>query len=134
MSAPASIATEMVLEQSVLSASPEQLIDMVMDHVLLHLSLASASSSKAWAEVQSHLHKAQRGILVLQGSLALPGQRGQTGASQKFSADLKQLYSFMISSLVDADSRQDLSVIPGVLKVMGNISSGWKQGVMRQGA
>jgi flagellar biosynthetic protein FliS len=132
MSAPASIASDLVLEQSVFSASPEQLVDMVMDHVLLHLTLAASSVGKPWEDAQSHVHKAQRGLMVLQSSLSMPGQRGQTNASRVLSSDLQQLYGFMIRSLIQADRDKDLTCIAGIIKVMGNLVSGWKQGVMRQ--
>jgi flagellar biosynthetic protein FliS len=134
MTAPALIASDRVLEQAVLTASPEQLIDMVMEHVLLHLSLASACKDQGWGQVQIHLHKAQQGVTLLLTSLAPREMAGLDHQGVSLVDNLGQLYNFVIESLVQSDLKQDLSAVPGLMKVISNIHAGWKSGVMRQAA
>ena len=102
-------------EREVLTASPEKLIVITFDHVLVNLRRARLAIEAGSIErrVQA-LSKAREGIMELLASVDV--ERGGEVAR-----NLLALYSFVIRELFEIGRTNDVAKLDGVVTVVGNL-------------
>ena len=102
-------------EREVLTASPEKLVVITFDHVLVNLRRARLAIEAGSIErrVQA-LSKAREGIMELLASVDV--ERGGEVAR-----NLLALYSFVIRELFEIGRTNDVAKLDGVVTVVGNL-------------
>lgn len=110
------------LETGVESASPHQLILMLLDGAILTLG----SASQAMRENQV----AQKGKL-LSTAIDIISSGLQASVDKKAGGELAErldaLYNYMCTRLLYANLRNDLGAIQEVTNLLGEIKSGWEE-------
>jgi flagellar protein FliS len=102
-------------EREVLTASPEKLIVIMFDHVLVNLRRARVAIEAGHIErrVQA-LSKAREGVMEL--LMSVDAERGGEVATT-----LLSLYSFAIRELLDVGRTKDVAKLDAVFNVMNNL-------------
>ena len=117
---------------SVLTASPGQLVLMLYDGALRSMALARQSLAKPASdrgrimESNTHLLKAQRIIVELQTTLKMDAGDG------KFSQEMFRLYGYFIRRLIDANLRKIEEPVIEVEKLLGQIRDSWAEMLRKQ--
>ena len=117
---------------SVLTASPGQLVLMLYDGALR--SMAQARNALARPpedrsrimESNNHLIKAQRILFELQGTLNMQAGDG------KFSQEMHNLYGYFIRRLTEGNLRKLEAPIVEVEKLLGEIREAWAEMLRQQ--
>ncbi|MEL4106708.1 flagellar export chaperone FliS [Oscillospiraceae bacterium CM] len=108
------------LKQSVMTASPAELIVMLFDAALRHLKLAQISleDNQNVSSAHTHFINAQEIILELVNCL---------DTSVDLSAQLLDIYDFLLRTLREMNSRKDLSLMPDVLEILTAMRDTWEK-------
>jgi flagellar protein FliS len=102
-------------EREVLTASPEKLVVITFDHVLVNLRRARVAieANNIERRVEA-LSKAREGVMEL--LMSVDSDRGGPIAN-----NLLSLYSFAVRELFEVGRTKDVRKLDGVLKVMTNL-------------
>lgn len=102
-------------EREVLTASPEKLVVMIFDHVLVNLRRARVAieANNIERRVQA-LSRAREGVMEL--LMSVDPERGGPIAN-----NLLSLYSFVVRELFEVGRSKDVRKLDAVLKVMTNL-------------
>src|SRR5450631_3209512 len=112
---------------SVLTASPGQLVLMLYDGALRAMALARKALARPpedWGRIEeanNQLLKAQRIFIELQATLDMEAGDG------KFSQEMSKLYEYYIRRLVDANMRKDVEPIIEVEHLFGQVREAWAE-------
>jgi len=102
-------------EREILTASPEKLVVITFDHILVNLRRARLAIEAGNIELRAQsLGKAREGVMELWMSVDL--ERGGDVA-----ANLHALYSFAVRELLDVGRTRELAKLDSVVKVIGNL-------------
>ena len=106
------------LKQSVMTATPAELIVMLFDSCLKNLKLAELclNDRKDLSGVNTHFLKAQKIIMELANCL---------DTSYEVSAQLLDIYDFLLRCLREMNAKKDLSLLPDVLDILGSLRDTW---------
>ncbi|OTN75088.1 flagellar protein FliS [Enterococcus sp. 8G7_MSG3316] len=108
------------LQNQVMSASPNKLIEMLLQAAVKHVKLAQmAINDRQPAQAHQQLTKAQNIILELRYSL----DTEQGGA---IAAELDQLYRFMYDELVQANIQKDPKPTEHVAGLLAELLESWQ--------
>lgn len=106
------------LRESVLSASPAQLVTMLYDRLLLDLARAEdAQQSRAWGAANQHLQHAQDVVAELSASL--------DPAEWSGGADLLSIYAYVGRRLVEANVQRDVRATRECAALLGPLRWAW---------
>ena len=117
---------------SVLTASPGQLVLMLYDGALRSLAQARnvldrpPEDRSRIMESNTHLIKAQRILLELQGTLNMQAGDG------KFSQEMHRLYGYFIRRLIEANLHKTQPPIVEVERLLGEIREAWAEMLRQQ--
>ena len=117
---------------SVLTASPGQLVLMLYDGALRSMALARHSLAKPASdrgrimESNTHLLKAQRIIVELQTTLKMDAGDG------KFSQEMFRLYGYFMRRLVEANLSKTEEPVIEVEQLLGQIREAWAEMLRKQ--
>lgn len=108
------------LKQSVMTASPCELIVMLYDACIKNLKLAEIclTENNDLAGVHDHLRNAQDIIMELVNCL---------NPSVELSSRLLEIYDFLLRTIRDMNIKKDLSPLPDVLEILSSIRDTWQQ-------
>lgn len=108
------------LKQSVMTASPAELIVMLFESCIKNLKLAEIclSDKKDIERSNEHFIKAQKIIMELVNCL---------DTSFEISKDLLSIYDFLLYSIRVMNIKKDLSQLPGVLEILDSLRNTWEQ-------
>ena len=112
---------------SVLTASPGQLVLMLYDGALRAMALARSALARApedWSRIEEanrQLLKAQRIFVELQATLNMEAGDG------KFSEEMNRLYQYYIRKLVEANMRKAVEPIVEVEQLFGQVREAWAE-------
>lgn len=110
-------------QNSVMTATPEELTLMLYEGAIKFMNISRyALESKDLERVHTSLIRAQDIILELSYSLDM---------NYEISKDLKDLYDFVLSKLVDANINKDIVAIDEALVIVNDMKDTWKE-VMKQ--
>jgi flagellar protein FliS len=102
-------------EREVLTASPEKLIVIVFDHVLVNLRRARVAIEAGNIERRAQaLGKAREGVMELMVSIDV--ERGGEVAN-----NLRALYSFVVREILEIGRTRDKARLDAVVNVVGNL-------------
>jgi len=102
-------------EREVLSASPEKLVVMAFDHVLVNLRRARMALEAGNIELRAQsLGKAREGIMEL--LMSTDAERGG-----EIAAHLREVYSFALSELLAIGRSRDVAQLDRVASLLGNL-------------
>ena len=123
-----------MMESSMLSMNPGEQVAWVMDQAMLHLEAARDLGAQApWEELRPHLRDAQKAVSWLLESLLAPDSPGADPDALALAGRFKELYMFVINQIIQADLQRQLPPLDGLLRVLGDLAEGWKQGVLGRG-
>lgn len=107
------------LTQSVLTASPADLIVMLFDSCIKNLRLAEIclSENNDLNKTNLHFQKAQQIIMELVNCL---------DTSIELSAQLLDIYDFLLRTLREMNFKKDLSLMPDVLDILISMRDTWQ--------
>lgn len=107
------------LTQSVLTASPADLIVMLFDSCIKNLRLAEIclSENNDLNKTNLHFQKAQQIIMELVNCL---------DTSFELSAQLLDIYDFLLRTLREMNIKKDLSLMPDVLDILTSMRDTWQ--------
>lgn len=107
------------LRQSVLSASPAELIAMLFDGCIKNCRMAELcyEERKDIEGTNAHLLQAQRIISELVNSLDM---------SMELSSDLLELYQFLLNTLREINVSKDMSRLPPVIEILESMRDTWR--------
>lgn len=107
------------LTQSVLTASPADLIVMLFDSCIKNLRLAQIclSENNDVNKTNLHFQKAQQIIMELVNCL---------DTSFELSAQLLDIYDFLLRTLREMNIKKDLSLMPDVLDILTSMRDTWQ--------
>ncbi len=111
---------------SILTASPGQLVLMLFDGALNALAIARAACDdpsgdpKRFEVINTQLVKAQKIIAELQGTLNLE-------AGGEFARTMYRLYDYYDRRLVEANMKKQSAPIAEVEKLLGDVRNAWHQ-------
>jgi flagellar protein FliS len=111
---------------SILTASPGQLVLMLFDGALNALAIARTACDdptgdpKRFEVINTQLVKAQKIIAELQGTLNLE-------AGGEFAKTMYRLYDYFDRRLVEANLKKQSAPIAEVEKLLGDVRSAWHQ-------
>lgn len=107
------------LTQSVLTASPADLIVMLFDSCIKNLRLAEIclSENNDVNKTNLHFQKAQQIIMELVNCL---------DTSFELSAQLLDIYDFLLRTLREMNIKKDLSLMPDVLDILTSMRDTWQ--------
>lgn len=106
------------LRDSVLSATPAQLVTMLYDRALLDLARAEdAQTAGDWAAASGHLTHAQDVIAELSSSLDLEVWAG--------AKDLLAVYGYLSTRLIAANVRRDVTLTRECADLLGPLRWAW---------
>lgn len=109
--------------QSVLTASPGNLITLAYDGLRKFIKLGAAAIEAGDIEnANNHLLRAQAIVTELYSSL-------DVDKGGEIAQNLQRLYDFMYSSLVQANMKKDKAPLDQVLLVLQPIRDGWVEAV-----
>lgn len=108
------------LKQSVLTASPTELIVMLYDACIKSLKLAEIylTEKKDIPNTNEYLLKSQKIILELINSL---------DTSVEISQQLLPIYDYLLRSIRTMNIKKDLSELPDVLEILTSLRETWQQ-------
>ncbi|SHE88756.1 flagellar protein FliS [Tissierella praeacuta DSM 18095] len=110
-------------QNSVSTATPEELTLMLYDGAIKFMNIGKYSiENKDLEKAHSSLIRAQDIILELNYSLDM---------NYDISKELRELYSFILSKLVDANINKDTKAIDEALVIVNDMRDTWKE-VMKQ--
>ncbi|AOS45086.1 Flagellar protein FliS [Lacunisphaera limnophila] len=116
---------------SILTASPGQLVLLLFDAALNSLAIARQACDHAPADprqyeiVNAQLTKAQKIIAELQGTLNLE-------AGGDFARTMHQLYDYYDRRLVEANLRKQSAPIAEVERLLGEVRNAWSEMLRQQ--
>lgn len=107
------------LTQSVLTASPADLIVMLFDSCIKNLRLAEIclSDNNDLNKTNLHFQKAQQIIMELVNCL---------DTSIELSVQLLDIYDFLLRTLREMNFKKDLSLMPDVLDILISMRDTWQ--------
>ena len=117
---------------SVLTASPGQLVLMLFDGALKALAIARDAFSmppedlRRIAVINQQLIKAQNIITQLQATLNLEAGDG------KFAQEMHRLYDYYNRRLMDANIRKDVAPVVEVERLIGEVRDAWAEMLKQQ--
>jgi len=117
---------------SVITASPGQLVLMLFDGVLRSLSIAREAFSmspddlRRIAVINTQLIKAQTIIAELQGTLNMEAGDG------KFAHEMYRLYDYYTRRLVEANLRKEVAPVIEVERLLGEVRTAWAEMLKQQ--
>lgn len=112
-------AKQQYLQQQVASASPERLLTMLYDRLLVDVDRATAAQEASdWAAAGTHLTHAQQIVAELSGSLT----DGWDGA-----ADLRAVYTYLTGRLISANIARDLVATAECRALIAPLRAAWHQ-------
>ena len=108
------------LKQSVMTASPAELVVMLFDACIKNLKLAeiSLTEKKDIPHTNEYLIKSQKIINELINSLDLSLDIGQ---------QLLPIYEFLLYTIRTMNIKKDFSQLPNVLEILTSLRDTWKQ-------
>lgn len=110
-------------QNSVMTATPEELTLMLYDGAIKFMNIAKyAMENREMERAHTSLIRAQDIILELNYSLDM---------NYDISKDLRNLYDFVLSKLVDANINKDITPIDEALVIVNEMRDTWKE-VMKQ--
>jgi flagellar protein FliS len=102
-------------EREVLTASPEKLVVITFDHVLVNLRRARLAIEAGNIERRAQaLGKAREGVMELLMSIDVE-RGGEIGAN------LRALYSFVVSELLEVGRSRDIAKLDAVVNIMNDL-------------
>jgi flagellar protein FliS len=107
------------LKQSVMTASPAELIVMLFDSCIKNLKLAEIrlDENKDYDSVNTHLLNAQQIITELVTCL---------DPAIELSAQLLDIYDFLLRTMREMNIKKDLSLLPDVLDILSSMRDTWQ--------
>lgn len=106
------------LRETVLSATPAQLVTMLYDRLLLDLARAEASQlEEDWAAASAHLVHAQDIVTELSSSLDVDAWTG--------GRDLLAIYTYLGARLIAANVRRDVGITRECSAHLGPLRWAW---------
>ncbi|MFS0854173.1 flagellar export chaperone FliS [Microbacterium sp. 179-I 3D4 NHS] len=112
-------AKQQYLEQQVASASPERLLTMLYDRLLVDIDRAAASQDASdWAAAGTHLTHAQRIVAELSGSLT---------DAWEGAGDLRALYTHLTGRLISANIARDRNATAECRDIVAPLRDAWHQ-------
>ena len=106
------------LRETVLSATPAQLVTMLYDRLLLDLARAEAAQvAEDWAGASKHLVHAQDVVTELANSLDVDAWQG--------GRDLLAIYTYLGSRLIAANVQRDVVVTRECATLLGPLRWAW---------
>lgn len=111
---------EEYLRQSVMTATPSELLVMLYDGCIRNLKLAELAMAEPadYMKVNERMVKAQKIISELIGSLDM---------SYEISTQLLPIYDYLLRSLRTMNVKKDLSQLPAVLEILKTQRDTWEQ-------
>lgn len=107
------------LRQSVMTASPAELIVMLLDSCIKNTKLMDICLERKDLDgVNTHCIKAQKIIMELVNCL-------DTGF--ELSVSLLSIYDFLLHSLREMNTKKDLSKLPEIVEILTSIRDTWQQ-------
>ena len=108
------------LKQSVMSASPAELIVMLFDACIKNIKLAEIhwNEKKDVENTSNCLLKAQKIVNELVGSLDM---------SFEISTQMIELYQFLLKELQQMNVKKDLQNVPQVLEILESMRDTWQE-------
>jgi flagellar secretion chaperone FliS len=108
------------LKQSVMTASPAELIVMLFDSCIKNLKLAEIclNDSHDIEGVHNHFIKAQNIILELVNAL---------DTNVDFSVQFLNLYDYLLRTTREMNIKKDLTSLPDVLDILVTLRDAWQQ-------
>jgi flagellar protein FliS len=108
------------LKQSVMTASPAELIVMLFESCIKNLKLAEIclNDKKDIATANGHFIKAQQIIMELVNCL---------DTSFEISKHLLSIYDFLLYSIREMNIKKDLARLPDILEILGSLRDTWEQ-------
>ena len=117
---------------SVVTASPGQLVLMLFDGVLRSLNIAKEAFAmpqddmRRIAVINTQLIKAQTIIAELQGTLNMEAGDG------KFAKEMYRLYDYYTRRLVEANLRKQVEPVIEVERLLGEVRKAWAEMLSQQ--
>ena len=108
------------LKQSVMTASPAELIVMLFESCIKNLKLAEISlvDNKDYSGAHTHFITAQETIIELINCL---------DSGVELSAKLLDIYDFLLRSIRDMNLKKDLTLLPDVLEILCSMLDTWQK-------
>ena len=126
-----STAQERMLEASIMTLGPAELIEVVLDRAISELERAQALGPDAqWDQVRFHLLRSQRALGLLVESLASGDKVARDAEARAVVDKLGGLYGYVIDNIATADFERKAPSYEPLLKVLGEISDGWRKSVL----
>lgn len=107
------------LEQQVASATPERLLTLLYDRLLVDIERATlAQGASAWADAGSHLLHAQQIVAELNASLT---------DAWEGSADLRAIYTYLTGRLIVANVAHDAAATHECRDIVAPLRDAWHE-------
>ncbi|HHU22283.1 MAG TPA: flagellar export chaperone FliS [Clostridiales bacterium] len=108
------------LKQSVMTASPAELIVMLFESCIKNLKLAEIclNERRGIEKTNEHFQKAQKIIMELINCL---------DTSFEISNSILEIYEFLLHSIREMNIKKDLSQLPDVLEILSSLRDTWEQ-------
>ncbi|MPM15991.1 Flagellar secretion chaperone FliS [bioreactor metagenome] len=108
------------LRQSVMTASPAELVVMLFDACIKNLKLAEicVSERRDMSGAHTHFSKAQQIVMELICCL---------DTSYEISARLLEIYEFLLHSIRDMNVKKDVTALPDVLEILTSQRDTWQK-------
>lgn len=108
------------LKQSVMTATPAELIVMLFDACIKNLKLAEICLEEHGSLDSANLYfqKAQKIIMELVNGL---------DTSQELSSQLLEIYDFLLHAMREMNSKKDISLLPDVLDILASLRDTWQK-------
>ncbi len=108
------------LKQSVMTASPAELIVMLFDACIKNLKLAEIdlNDNSNYSGAHTHFINAQEILMELVNCLD-PGI--------DLSAQLLDIYEFLLRTIREINIKKDISLLPDVLDILSSMRNTWQQ-------
>ncbi|MFK0400979.1 flagellar export chaperone FliS [Microbacterium sp. NPDC090225] len=112
-------AKQQYLEQQVASASPERLLTLLYDRLLVDVDRAGAAqAAEDWVAAGTHLTHAQQIVAELSGSLT---------DAWDGSADLRAVYTYVTGRLIAANIGHDRAATAECRELVAPLREAWHQ-------
>lgn len=112
-------AKQQYLAQQVTSASPERLLTMLYDRLLVDVDRAAAAQDAAdWTAAGGHLTHAQQIVAELSGSLT---------DAWEGAGDLRALYTYLTGRLISANIARDQAATAECRALIAPLRDAWHQ-------
>ena len=106
-------------QNSIMTATPEELTLMLYDGAIKFMNIGKYSiENKDLEKAHTSLVRAQDIILELNYSLDM---------NQEISKELRELYEFVLSKLVDGNIQKDTKAIDEALNIVNEMRDTWKE-------